>query len=231
MRSTSWPATPGADPAAAMLEVLDSAQNSTFRDHYLELPFDLSKVLFITTANNKETIPPPLLDRMDLLELGSYLDDEKFEIARRHLVQKQITACGLAPKAVNIPDDTLRAIISDYTREAGVRTRSGGLATSPQSGRPDRGGKQKTHQCDNPPAGQAAGPAQIPQGEPAAQGSDRCGQRHGLDGGGGRDALSGGACTQGDGKPGADWPDGGRDEGVGACRTHLYPRPCPGMGH
>lgn len=110
------------DPAAAMLEVLDSAQNSTFRDHYLELPFDLSKVLFITTANNKDTIPPPLLDRMDLLELGSYLDDEKFEIARRHLVQKQITACGLAPKAVNIPDDTLRAIISDYTREAGVRT-------------------------------------------------------------------------------------------------------------
>ena len=109
------------DPASAMLEVLDSAQNTTFRDHYLEVPYDLSSVMFITTANSIDTIPRPLLDRMEVIQLSSYIDDEKVQIAKRHLVPKQIVANGLPKSALTIPDDTLLAIVTQYTREAGVR--------------------------------------------------------------------------------------------------------------
>ena len=110
------------DPASALLEVLDSAQNSTFRDHYLEVPFDLSKVMFITTANSLDTIPRPLLDRMDVIELSSYTAEEKFEIARQHLVTKQIAAHGLPPKSVILPEESIRILVENYTREAGVRS-------------------------------------------------------------------------------------------------------------
>ncbi len=110
------------DPASALLEVLDSAQNATFRDHYLEVPFDLSKVMFITTANSLDTIPRPLLDRMDVIELSSYTSEEKFEIARQHLVAKQIAAHGLPPRSVVFPEESLRILVENYTREAGVRS-------------------------------------------------------------------------------------------------------------
>ena len=109
------------DPASAMLEVLDPEQNSTFRDHYLDLPFDLSKVLFICTANQLETIPGPLLDRMDVIQLSGYTEDEKVEIAKRYLLPKQLEANGLKPKQAKLPVDSIRLVIREYTREAGLR--------------------------------------------------------------------------------------------------------------
>lgn len=109
------------DPASALLEVLDSEQNSAFRDHFLEIPIDLSRVIFITTANTTETIPKPLLDRMEVIELGSYTDEEKLQIAKQHLLPKQMKEHGLKKSQLHITDDAIRAIICDYTRESGVR--------------------------------------------------------------------------------------------------------------
>ncbi len=109
------------DPAAALLELLDPEQNNAFSDHYLDVPFDLSRVLFITTANMLDGIPPALRDRMEVLDLPGYTAREKLEIARRHLVPKQLAAHGLSRKDLELPPATLEAVISDYTREAGVR--------------------------------------------------------------------------------------------------------------
>ena len=109
------------DPASALLEVLDSEQNSAFRDHFLEIPVDLSRVMFITTANTTSTIPRPLLDRMEVIELGSYTDEEKLQIAKQHLLPKQLKENGLKKTQLRLGDDTIRAIIRDYTRESGVR--------------------------------------------------------------------------------------------------------------
>ncbi len=109
------------DPAAALMEILDPAQNGEFRDNYLNMPFDLSKVLFVTTANSLETIPRPLLDRMEVLQLSGYSQSEKEQIARRYLVPRQQQDAGLTPEQLAIDDDALRAIVGRYTREAGVR--------------------------------------------------------------------------------------------------------------
>jgi len=109
------------DPASALLEVLDPEQNTTFHDHYLDVEFDLSKVLFIATANTAETIPHALLDRMEILELPGYSEEQKFAIARRHLIPKQLEAHGLKSESVTLPDQAVRTIIADYTREAGLR--------------------------------------------------------------------------------------------------------------
>ena len=117
------------DPSSAMLEVLDSEQNNAFRDHFIEVPFDLSKCVFITTANNVSAIPGPLLDRMEVIELPSYTAEEKFHIAKEHLVPKQLKEHGLKASQLRIADGALRDIIQFYTKEAGVRTLERNIAS------------------------------------------------------------------------------------------------------
>ena len=109
------------DPSAALLEVLDAEQNKTYRDHFMEIPVDLSDVMFITTANTTDTIPRPLLDRMEIIELGSYTDEEKVSIARNHLIPKQMEKHGIKKAQLRITEDAVREIINCYTRESGVR--------------------------------------------------------------------------------------------------------------
>jgi ATP-dependent Lon protease len=117
------------DPASAMLEVLDPEQNATFRDHYLDVPFDLSNVMFIATANTLDTIPGPLLDRMETIQLAGYTEEEKLQIARRYLVPRQIERNGLRRSQIAIGDRALRVVVNDYTREAGVRALERELGT------------------------------------------------------------------------------------------------------
>lgn len=116
------------DPAAALLEVLDPAQNSTFRDNYLDLPFDLSKVMFVTTANTLDSLPQPLLDRMEVLRLAGYSEEEKVAIANKYLIPRQMTEAGMTEEQLTFPEDGLRKLIESYTREAGLRNLERGIS-------------------------------------------------------------------------------------------------------
>jgi ATP-dependent Lon protease len=137
------------DPSSAMLEVLDPAQNSSFRDHYLDLPFDLSRILFICTGNQLETIPPPLLDRMEVIRLSGYTEEEKLGIAKRYLVPKQLEAHGLSSEQAKFTDNALRLVIREYTREAGVRNLDREIAAlCRKSAAEIAGGKRKRVRID-----------------------------------------------------------------------------------
>jgi ATP-dependent Lon protease len=151
------------DPASAMLEVLDPEQNDNFRDHYLDLPFDLSKVLFICTANQLETIPGPLLDRMDVIQLSGYTEDEKLGIARKYLVPKQLEAHGLTAEQLTIGDDVLRVVTREYTREAGVRNLERRIADlSRKAAREIAEGKAESVEVDEARAREWLGPRRFP---------------------------------------------------------------------
>ncbi len=150
------------DPASAMLEVLDPEQHSSFRDHYLDLPFDLSRVLFICTANQAETIPPPLLDRMDTIQLSGYTEEEKLGIAKRYLAPKQIEAHGLDAKQIALSDEAIRLVIREYTREAGVRNLERQLAAlCRKSARQIAEGAKKKIQVDEKEVREWLGPRRF----------------------------------------------------------------------
>ena len=214
------------DPASAMLEVLDPAQNDSFRDHYLDLEFDLSEVMFIATANVLDTIPGPLQDRMETIELAGYTLEEKRHIARRYLVPRQIEANGLKPSQIEFADPALVAIIEEYTREAGrAQPRAPDRHDLPQSRpRSRRGqGQRQGEGLGQARARAARPPPRLRRAAPPHQGS-RGGDRPRLDADRRRRALHRGDLDAGLGPADDHRPARRRDEGVRAGGALLRAR-------
>ena len=216
------------DPAAALLEVLDPAQNHTFRDHYLDIDLDLSDVLFLATANVLDTIPSALLDRMELITMDGYTEEDKVAIARTHLLPRQLERAALNADEVELTDAALRKLAADYTREAGVRQLERLLAKvfrkvatrlSTGARGADRGRRAGSARADRPAA--------VHLGDRRAHRCARCGNRSRGDRDGRRRAVHRGErCPDGrvrPGQPDADRAARRRDEGVGADRAVLHP--------
>ena len=184
------------DPASAMLEVLDPEQNATFRDHYLDVPFDLRDVMFITTANTLDTVPGPLRDRMEVIAIAGYTEEEKLQIAKRYLVPRQIERNGLKKSWIAIGDRALRRIIEEYTREAGVRgleREIGTICRKVARQIAEQGEKRQGHRSAIRAGPRAAGQAARVRRDAAAHGPARRCDRPGVDAGRRRRAVHRGA--------------------------------------
>ncbi len=220
------------DPSAALLEVLDPAQNHSFRDHYLDVELDLSHVLFIATANVADTIPGPLLDRMEVIRFDGYTTEEKVAIARGHLWPRQIERNGLRTEEATVTDDVLRLIVTRYTREAGVRQleRELGTLLRKTATQIASASRQAPIAIDDAGGARSAGPAQglSGSGHPHIGAGCRhrsCGHRRRRRRAVRRSRLD---ARQG---PGADGSAGRCHEGVGAHRAHLREEPRDRAGH
>ena len=214
------------DPASAMLEVLDPEQNSTFRDHYLDVPYDLSRVMFITTANTLDTIPGPLRDRMEIIPLAGYTEEEKLQIAKRYLVPRQIERNGLKRSQIAFTDAGLRAIIEEYTREAGVRNleREIGSVCRKVARQVAEGTFERKVTASGPKVRELLGRAALPRRRQAAH--LRAGRRDGpgVDAGRRRRAVRRGERDARHGQAHDHRPARRRDEGVRAGRALLRAR-------
>ena len=213
------------DPAAALLEVLDPEQNHTFSDHYLEVPFDLSKVMFVATANIMDPIPPALRDRLEVLELPGYTREEKLSISKQFLVPKQLEEHGLSGEKVTFDDAAVSEVIDSYTREAGVRNLEREVANVIRAIAVlvAEGKAQPSEQVTVERIAGVPRPGQIHLGDGRADRGAGRGDRPRLDAGRGRHPVHRGHEDERQGPAGADRPARRRDEGVGAGRAVVHP--------